>query len=240
VSVKWDTLTVELAPGIVVLGDKKWGLVRAFLVADGPDLTLIDTLGDDHGFLIQAAIRKMGRSLSDLKRIWLTHAHFSHLCGLAALQQQSGARVGSHSWEADIISGERKAQRVPILPRRPYRAYFPFQFGLAFGIGDHKPRPVDDPLGHEHEEGGLTVLHTPGHTPGHLAFWSEKHKVLLSGDAVVTWPEFLGGWGSFTLNEQQQRASLASMAALEPEKVGVGHGEPITANAAARLAGLVG
>jgi glyoxylase-like metal-dependent hydrolase (beta-lactamase superfamily II) len=230
---------VELAPGIVVLGDQKWGSVRAFLVADGTDLTLIDTLGDDHPFLVLAAIRRMGRSISDLKRIWLTHAHYSHLCGLAELQQLSGANVGSHAWEADVISGERKAQRVPILPRRPLRVYFPFQFGLAFGIGDHKPRPVDDSLDHEHQEGGLTVLHTPGHTPGHLAFWSEKHKVLLSGDAVVTWPDFAGGWGSFTLNESQQRASLKSMAALAPEKVGVGHGSPITLDAAERLASLV-
>jgi glyoxylase-like metal-dependent hydrolase (beta-lactamase superfamily II) len=230
---------VELAPGIVVLGDRKWGWVRAFLVADGRDLTLIDTLGDEHPFRVLAAIRKLGRSISDLKRIWLTHAHFSHLGGVAALRQLSGAKVGSHAWEADIISGQRKAQRVPILPRRPLRVYFPFQVGLAFGIGDHKPCPVDDSLGHEHQEGALTVLHMPGHTPGHLAFWSEKHKVLLAGDAVVTWPEFAGGWGSFTLNESQQRTSLESMAALAPEKVGVGHGIPFTVNAAERLASLV-
>lgn len=238
-SVKWDTCKVELAPGIVALGDRRYGWVRAFLVEDGTDLTLIDTLGDDHPFVVLAAIRRMGRSISDLKRIWLTHAHYSHLCGLAALQRLSGATVRSHAWEADIVSGERKAQRVPILPSRPLRAYFPFQFGLAFGIGDHKPCPVDDTLSHECEEGGLTVLHTPGHTPGHVAFWSEKHQVLLSGDAIVTWPEFAGGWGSFTLNERQQRKSLECLASLAPKKVGVGHGNPITEDAAERLNSLV-
>jgi glyoxylase-like metal-dependent hydrolase (beta-lactamase superfamily II) len=239
VSVKWDTVPVELAPGIVVLGDRKWGWVRAFLVADGTDLTLIDTLGDDHPFLVLAAIRRMGRSISDLKRIWLTHAHYSHLRGLAALKKLSGATVASHAWEADIIAGERKAQRVPILPRRPLRTYFPFQFGLAFGIGAHDPCPVDDTLAHEHQEGGLTVLYTPGHTPGHVAFWSEKHQVLLSGDAIVTWPEFAGGWDSFTLNQHEQRKSLQCMAALAPKKVGVGHGNPITEDAAERLNSLV-
>lgn len=238
-SVKWDTWPVELAPGIVALGDRKWGWVRAFLVADGSDLTLIDTLGDDHPFVILAAIRSMGRSITDLKRIWLTHAHFSHLCGLAELKKLSGATVRSHVWEADIISGERKAQRVPILPRRPLRAYFPFQLGLALGIGDHTPCPVDETLSDEYEEGGLTVLHTPGHTPGHVAFWLEKHQVLLSGDAVVTWPEFAGGWHSFTLNEHKQRKSLRTMADLAPKKVGVGHGNPITNDAAERLSSLV-
>ena len=72
------------------------------------------------------------------------------------------------------------------------------------------------------------MFHAPGHTPGHLAFWSEKHRVLLSGDAIVTWPELAGGWDSFTLNETQRRASLRLMAALNPDKVGVGHGAPIT------------
>jgi glyoxylase-like metal-dependent hydrolase (beta-lactamase superfamily II) len=98
---------------------------------------------------------------------------------------------------------------------------------------------VDKPLCEEHEEGGLWVLHTPGHTPGHLAFWSEKHRVLLSGDAVVTWPEFAAGWDSFTLNEHQRQKSLERMAGLAPSKIGVGHGEPVTENAAERLNSLL-
>ncbi len=230
---------MDLAPGIVCIGDRTRGYVRAFLVADGTDLTLVDTLGDPHPHLILAEIRRLGRSLSDLKRIWLTHAHFSHLCGAKALRDLTGAKVCSHAWEADIVEGHRKAQRVSIVPKRPRRAYIPFQLGLALGLGDHPHCPVDDVLGDQHQEGGLTVLHTPGHTPGHLAFWAEKHKVLLSGDAITTWPEFAGGWDSFTLNKVQQKDSLRRLAALIPEAVGVGHGDPITEDAAARLDSLL-
>jgi glyoxylase-like metal-dependent hydrolase (beta-lactamase superfamily II) len=230
---------VELAPGIVAVGDKSRGWVRAFLVADGTDLTLVDTLGAEHPFPILAAIRRMGRSVSDVKRIWLTHAHFSHLCGLRTMKELSGAKVCSHAFEADIVSGDRKAQRVSIVPKRPLRAYIPFQLGLALGLGDHPPCDVDEGLVNEQEEGGLTVLHTPGHTPGHLAFWSEKHKVLLSGDAIVTWPELAPGWDSFTLNERQRRESLHRMAERAPEKVGVGHGEPILGRAAERVNSLL-
>jgi glyoxylase-like metal-dependent hydrolase (beta-lactamase superfamily II) len=226
---------VELAPGIVAVGDQSRGWVRAFLVADGNDLTLVDSLADSHPFQILAAIRQMGRSVTDVKRIWVTHAHFSHLCGLKEMSELSGAKVCAHPWEADIVAGERKAQRVSIVPKRPLQAYFPFQFALALGIGDHPPCPVDDELRDEQEEGGLTVLHTPGHTPGHLSFWSEKHKVLLSGDAIVTWPEEAAGWDSFTLNEHQRGESLKRMAALSPEKVGVGHGDPIAKRASERV-----
>ena len=230
---------MELPPGLVPVGDRTRGYVRAFLVADGKELTLVDALADEHPFLILAAIRRMGRSISDLKRIWVTHAHFSHLCGLATLKNLSGATVCSHEWEADIVSGDRKAQRVSIFPRRPLRAYIPFQLGLALGLGDHKPCEVDDALTDQHEEGGLTVLYTPGHTPGHLAFWSEKHQVLLSGDAIVTWPELAAGWDSFTLNERQRRESLRRMADLAPRAVGVGHGDPITENAADTVRSLL-
>lgn len=223
---------MKLPPELVPVGDRTRGYVRAFLVADGKELTLVDALADEHPFLILAAIRRMGRSIADLKRIWVTHAHFSHLCGLTRLKELSGATVCSHEWEADIVSGDRKAQRVSIFPRRPLRAYIPFQLGLALGLGDHKPCEVDDTLADQYEQGGLTVLHTPGHTPGHLSFWSEKHQVLLSGDAIVTWPELAAGWDSFTLNERQRRASLRRMADLAPKAVGVGHGDPITENAA--------
>jgi glyoxylase-like metal-dependent hydrolase (beta-lactamase superfamily II) len=232
---------VQLAPGITCIGEdaggsrQTRGYVRAFLVEDGKDLTLIDTLGDDHPFLVLAAIRRLGRSITDLQRIWLTHAHFSHLCGLAALKRLSGATVASHQWEAGIISGERKATRVSIVPKRPLRAYYPFQIGLALGLGDHKPCEVDEVLEDQHEAGGLTVFHTPGHTPGHFAFWHADTKVLLSGDAIVTWPELAAGWDSFTLDEAARRESLGKMAALRPEKVGVGHGDPLERDAAATV-----
>jgi glyoxylase-like metal-dependent hydrolase (beta-lactamase superfamily II) len=226
---------VELVPGIHYMGGRKGGHVRAFLIEDGTDLTLIDTLYDEDAHDVLAEIHKLGRSASDLKRIVITHAHRSHLGGLAALKQWSGATVLSHEWEADIISGNRKAQPVTILPRLPLRAWFPFQVGLALGRGKHPACPVDATLKEEDEIGTLQVLHIPGHTPGHLGFYSPERGVLISGDAIATWPRFEDGWPAFTLNPNEHRASIGRMAALEPKVVAVGHGDPITRNAAERV-----
>jgi glyoxylase-like metal-dependent hydrolase (beta-lactamase superfamily II) len=230
---------VELARGIRAIGGQAGGRVNAYLIGEGTDLTLIDTLYQTDGRLVLEEVRRLGHSISDLKRIVLTHAHRSHLGGLAELKRQSGATVYSHEWEADIIAGERKAQAVTILPRRPLRAYIPFQVGLALGFGKHPPCPVDETLVDEDEIGGLRALHTPGHTPGHLAFYSEDHDVLLSGDSIATWPKFDAGWPAFNLNPQEQRESIRRMAALEPKTVGVGHGSPITEEAADRVHSLV-
>jgi glyoxylase-like metal-dependent hydrolase (beta-lactamase superfamily II) len=230
---------MELAPGIHAIGGKKGGWVRAFLVEDGTDLVLVDTLYEKDASLVLAEIRRLGRSLSDLKRIAITHGHRSHLGGLAVLKRESGATVVSHEWEADIVAGARKAQPVTILPRRPLKAYVPFQVGLALGRGAHPPCPVDDVLKEGDTFGPLQVLHIPGHTPGHLGFYSEERGVLLSGDAIATWPTFAAGWSAFNLNEDQQRDSIRRLAALEPKVVGVGHGKPITSGASDRVHSLV-
>src|SRR6266852_6766879 len=101
---------MESVPGLHSLGDQSGGYVRSFLIDDGNELTLIDTLLDKDGTLVLDELRKMGKQPADVKRIILTHAHQSHLGGLAALKKATGAKVYSHDWEADIIAGKREVQ----------------------------------------------------------------------------------------------------------------------------------
>ncbi|MFL5628945.1 MAG: MBL fold metallo-hydrolase, partial [Ktedonobacteraceae bacterium] len=114
---------MEISPGIYSLSQQEGGHVHAFLLDDGTELTVIDTLWDSDGQRILDQIKSIGRSVTDLKHIILTHAHRSHLGGLAALKKASGATVYAHEWEADIISGERKAQGITVVPMRPLRLY---------------------------------------------------------------------------------------------------------------------
>ncbi|MDQ5817482.1 MAG: MBL fold metallo-hydrolase [Actinomycetota bacterium] len=233
---------MEIAPGVYSLGQHKGGHVHAFLLDGGASLTMIDTLYDTDARLIQDRISSIGRKVSDLEHIVLTHGHRSHLGGLATLKRLSDATIYSHEWEADIIAGERTAQPVTPIPMRPLLTYwrvYHLQLGAALGRGKHPPCPVDRTLRDGDQVGPVRVLHTPGHTPGHLAFWWPERRVLFAGDAIATYPKFTGGWPAFNLNERQHRASLARMAGLEAEVVAVGHGEPITAGAAERVRSLI-
>jgi glyoxylase-like metal-dependent hydrolase (beta-lactamase superfamily II) len=230
----------QLAPGLWCLGQKKGGRVHAFLCEENGELTLVDTLFDTDGARILREIARIGRQPSDLRRIVLTHAHRSHLGGLAALKEATGATVYAHPWEADIIGGERKAQAVSIVPKRPLRVYFPFQFAASVGLGAHPPCPVDETVAGGDRIGPLHVLDAAGHSPGHLAFLWPERRTLIAGDSISTWPGGLaGGWGSFTLNERKHRATLRLLAEVEPEALGVGHGPPIPHGAAERVRGLV-
>ena len=228
---------IELAPGIHRLGHGAGGRVSAFLVEDGGELSLVDTLFEGDARLVLEAIRGVGKSVTDLKRIAVTHGHRSHLGGLAALKQASGATIYAHAWEADIVSGDRRAQPVTLLPKQSLRL-IPFQLGLRLNRPKHVPCPVDEALDDGDTFGPLQVVHAPGHSPGHLAFWWPERSFLIAGDAIATWPSLCAGWTAFTLNRPQHAVSLRRMAALDARIVGVGHGEPITENAADRVHAL--
>jgi glyoxylase-like metal-dependent hydrolase (beta-lactamase superfamily II) len=229
----------QLAPGLWALGQRRGGRVHAFLCEQGGELTLVDTLFDSDGGRILRQIAHLGRQPSDLKRIVVTHAHRSHLGGLAALKEASGATVYAHEWEADIVAGERKAQPVSLLPGRPLRAYFPLQVGLALGIGKHRPCPVDEYVAGGDRLGPLHVLDASGHSPGHLAFLWPENRALIAGDAIATWPDLMAGWPAFNLNGRRHRATVRRLAETEPETLGVGHGSPIQHGAARRVRDLL-
>jgi len=229
---------MQLAPGVYSLGINKGFESHAYLIDDGTGLTLIDTLFDADARVILDQIRAIGRPITDLKHIVLTHAHRSHLGGAAALKGMSGATIYSHAWEADIMAAERVAQQVSWQPQDPIVTYL-FQVGNNINISKHAPFKVDQYVEDGETVGPLIVVHTPGHTPGHLAFWLADPRILFCGDAVVTSPKFMAGWPAFTLNKRQHADSLYKLAAYNANILAFGHGEPITTDAVAKLQGLL-
>lgn len=226
---------MEIAPGVHSLSQDKGGHVHAFLLDDGNGLTLVDTLYDDDANVVLAEVSRIGRTPADVKHIILTHAHKSHVGGLAALKQASGATVCAHAWEEDIISGRREATRVSLAPRRPLAVY-KLQVGLALGLGKHQPCGVDRRLKAGDHVGPLQVVETPGHTPGCLSFWWPERRALFAGDVIATWPELAAGWPGLTLDNPRNLRSVHQLTDFaNAEILGIGHGEPITHNAAAEI-----
>jgi glyoxylase-like metal-dependent hydrolase (beta-lactamase superfamily II) len=221
---------VQIVPGLHWLGDKSGGYVRAFLLDDGDGLTLIDTLLDKNGTLVLEELKSMGKEPKDIKRIVLTHAHQSHLGGLAALKAATGARVYSHDWEADIIEGRKKVEVPPtttLIPQPPLQIY-PLQVAFVLRLRMPAPCQVDENLKDGDHVGPLTVMHVPGHTPGSLAFYWPEKKALIAGDIVVTWPELALGWPQITLDNKQNRDSVGKLCEMAPAEIlCVGHGNPL-------------
>jgi hydroxyacylglutathione hydrolase len=218
---------MKLTDGIHYLSQEKGGHVHAFLLDDGTGITLIDALFDTDAKLILAEIEAMGRQPPYLKRIIATHAHRSHIGGIAELKRQCGARVYAHEWEIGIIEGQRKATRVSIWPKSPMAAYL-LQLGLAFGVDGHAPCIVDQALKEGDKVGPLSIISSPGHTPGCLSFYWPEKKALFVGDVMVTWPRVEAGWAGLTMDMRENVRSVGKLSDIgDIEIVGVGHGAPI-------------
>jgi glyoxylase-like metal-dependent hydrolase (beta-lactamase superfamily II) len=233
---------MQIVPGLYSLGDNSGGYVRGFLIDDRGELTLVDTLVDQKGTLVLDEITKLGKRPQDVKRIILTHAHQSHLGGLAALKAATGARIYSHDWEAEIITGKKKVQ-VPktttLVPQKPFKIY-PLQVGFVLGLRMPPPCAVDDNLKDGDHVGPLTVMHAPGHTPGSMAFYWPEKKALITGDIVSTWPEVALGWPQITLDNKQNRESVGKLCDMtQAEILCVGHGQPVVSGGGQLMRDLV-
>lgn len=236
---------MEIAPGVYDVAPPKRGYLKAgyskaAIVDDGDGLIVIDTLYDADARDILDEIKRMGKKPADIKHIVLTHAHRGHLGGLASLKRLSGAPVYAHPWEADIISGDRGRQEPSFFVFTPIQTYpIIFVGRLTAGLTKHDPLAVDHMIGDGDQIGPLQAVFTPGHTPGHMAFYWPERRTLISGDAFVTWPMICYGWPNSMLNHKQSWESLIKMAKFDVEVISVGHGDAVRQNGAAVLRDLV-
>jgi glyoxylase-like metal-dependent hydrolase (beta-lactamase superfamily II) len=152
----------------------------AFVDADGT-VTLLDAGLRGATRRIVAGLGAMGASPADVERIVVTHAHLDHIGSADAVRRRTGASVHAHHEDADYV----RQGRCPPRDRR-----LPLGRVMQFVQRRQPSCPVDGvftdgdllPVA-----GGLRVLHTPGHTPGHCAFLHEPSGVLVTGDSVMNW-----------------------------------------------------
>ncbi|MFC1946650.1 MBL fold metallo-hydrolase [Chloroflexota bacterium] len=150
------------------------------LLIAGDTLTLIDTGLKDGAPHVLEFIRHIGRSPEEVSLIILTHNHIDHMGGLAEIKKHTSAKVAVHKDDIGIREHPPAADgryREPL-------AQIKSKLQSAFSV---LPEDVDILLeGGETLDcfGGLEVIHTPGHTPGSISLYSQKHKMLVSGDLI--------------------------------------------------------
>ena len=209
--------------------------VNQYLIVDADGLTLIDAGMDRRAAKILGAIARLGYSPADLRRIVITHADGDHAGGLAALKAASGARVLASPVEAAAIEAGRASRelRVPT-PIRWLLALAPW-FKIV-------PVPIEERVSHGQmlpALGGLRVLETPGHTPGHISLYAPAAGILFAGDSLISRNGRLH-LPRAALNWDQCRAieSAQAQAALRPRIVCPAHG-PVLTDAAGKFPSLM-
>ena len=171
---------VQLAPRVWRIPLARFDLLNAFLLeGDDGSLTLVDAGTARAPKAVLAALASLGRAPGDVTHLLLSHAHNDHAGGAAELRQATCSRVLAHERETAHL----REGRMPAPDRSTRGGRL---LGRSSG-GGFTPVPVDEsfadgavlPLA-----GGVRVVHTPGHTPGHCSFLHSDSGVLLTGDAL--------------------------------------------------------
>ena len=152
------------------------------------DLTLIDTCFRSELPKLENYVKNAGYELKQIRRIILTHLHPDHVQATNELRKKvaEDVKIYAHWIDAAYLSKipsyhgppsheqlkelfERFGVKMEELPKR-------------FGPMTVVPIYIDEQIQDGDEIGSLKVIHTPGHTPGHISLYSEKHRIIFGAD----------------------------------------------------------
>lgn len=223
----------RILPGFYTFG----GLVvgRVYMIEDPDGLSIIDTGLPFAPGRILKQIAGLGYTPVDVKRIIITHAHPDHIGGLHALQQLTGADVWASELEKRVI---QDGLPIPVPDKKDVT-------GIARFLPSPKAKIPSTPVARilndgdvlEEVMGGLHVIATPGHAPGHLSFWQPEQKVLICGDVMMSmWPRHLTKpLRMVTVSMEEDIRSIKKVAELDAQVLCLGHGIPIVKDTAALI-----
>jgi hydroxyacylglutathione hydrolase len=205
----------ELADGLWMLNGRPRNAINVYVAGD----VLIDAA-------TRQAERRIFRQIDGLRLSAhaLTHAHPDHQgCSHVVCE-----RLGIPLWcgRADVRAMETRggivSAQAPRLINRLQQRYW---------VGP--PHPVSRALAEGDEVAGFTVLESPGHSPGQVAYWRESDRVLILGDVLSNVNVRTGRPGLheplevFTPDPRRNLASARRLAELRPRLTCFGHGAPL-------------
>jgi glyoxylase-like metal-dependent hydrolase (beta-lactamase superfamily II) len=207
------------------------GWVNAFLIARAAPWALVDCGVAGHERLVGEALRELGGDWDALGHILVTHCHPDHAGALAAIQQLA-PRAQTYMGHDDAVPVRRGVALPPERPLEPAPGLH--NLVLYHTLLRTAPRHIEAARvdtevfdGQRLEiAGGVTAIHTPGHTRGHVCYlWHGGGGVLFAGDvASSVWgPGFSVAYEDFAVGQQ----TLTELAAHPFECICFGHGKSI-------------
>ena len=231
-------------------------------LALGPDTIHPSLLWDDNAAILvdaglpgqlpqfKAVMAECGVAFSRLDKVIITHHDMDHFGGLAAIVREASqkitilahpnekpyletelppVRLSQMEAQLDSLTGERGQQLKTLY--ETLKANYP-------KLKVHVDQTVED--GAELPDcGGITVIATPGHTPGHICLYLKQSKTLIAGDALNVTDGKLAPAPKFTILDQAAAVhSLQKLTRYDIEKVICYHGGLFTDNPKQRIAEL--
>jgi glyoxylase-like metal-dependent hydrolase (beta-lactamase superfamily II) len=207
------------------------------LVEDDGGVTLVDTGVKSSQKRTVAGLAAIGKTVQDVQRIVLTHAHSDHAGNAAHLTEEAGlAGVAISAIDAPFARLGQAPGRDPstrlgrLLNRtsKPGKDFPAVVVGEEFADGDVLPIA-----------GGLRVVHTPGHTPGHVALMHEGTGVLITGDSIWNVRKLSFGVRGFCSDIMLNRRTAHVLGEMDYEVAAFTHGPHVSDRARERVRGYL-
>ena len=219
--------------------------IHPVLLWDRESAILIDAGFPGNAEIIQQAVEAAGVPFSHIRRIFISHHDWDHIGALPELIGTNPAiEVFSHPAEKPYIEGtlpslkltpQKIAERIASLPPE-FRSRAAAVFTNLPAAPVHRLFNDGDilPL-----HGGIHVIHTPGHTPGHVCFFLPQLRLLIAGDQLrVEEGALVGPSPEFTPDLPTALVSLKKLLPYDIERVLCYHGGLYGPGAAIRIAEL--
>lgn len=223
--------SISVLPLIFELGDIKI-VVNPTVLQDGKDIILVDCGYPGFKDYIKEELSKKGLSLSDVTKIIITHSDHDHMGALKAIvDEYPDIEVMASEEQIKYISGAEKALRLiqaeeahKHLDEKGKEENLGFMNMIASVEKVKKVTPIKDgdiiPIC-----GGVEVIDTSGHMPGHISLYVKEEKTLIGGDVIDIWDGKLAiSMPQFMLDMNQEIKSLEKLLNYDIEKVITYHG----------------
>ncbi|MDQ0728362.1 MBL fold metallo-hydrolase [Microbacterium sp. W4I20] len=220
---------MKLAPHLHRLGND---IVASYLIDLPEGITLIDAGLPGHWNDLQRELAEIGRPLSDIRGLVLTHGDGDHIGFAERLHREAGVPVFIHAADAHRVrTGEKPKTAMGPARLGPMLGFF------AYGIRKNalRTRHVSEVV--EVADGDVldlpgapVIVGMPGHSPGSIAVHVPAADAVFVGDALTTRHVLTGRKGAqpapFTDEPATARDSLDRLAGLSASWVLPGHGAP--------------
>ncbi|MGC9150273.1 MAG: MBL fold metallo-hydrolase [Microbacter sp.] len=207
-------------------------IIHPVIVSNEKYVVLVDTGLPGQLPLLEKLADERGVSLHRLTHVVITHHDMDHVGSLAALKRAyPSVQILSSSVEAEYISGKKVSPRIEMALQRLNSMLSSDQQATLEYIEMLKSvEKVDVDKTFKEDEllacfGGVLIISTPGHLPGHISLYFEQDKVLIAGDALsVENGQLTKPNAYYTLNMDQALESARKFLKYDIQQVICYHG----------------